>query len=1024
MLTLICGPSGAGKTEYLTQRIQEDITKKRRSYLLVPEQQAYISERDIPVLLPQNAGLYFEIISFSSLCDRLFHKYGGAAFSSPKGGLSSVLMWDTLRTLSPFFRRYQNSAGPMDSAFTALMLSTMSELRAAGIQSEDLEKTAAELPDGSPLQKKLLDLALISAAYKSRMEECFGADPGDRLIRAAELLEKHSFFEDAHIYIDSFTSFTAEEYRVIKALLQQSQGVHISLCTDHPKTAMPHFKGVSDTAYRLKKLANEANTEIDTVILERKHCKKPPELVVLERDLWNFSAPITACPKNETSSVRLIAAANQYEEAEAIALNILELKQNGVDFGNIAVVVRDTETYRGVLDAAMERHNIPYFLSERVDLSQKPLARLVLSALRAVSRGFCTRDILTLIKTGFAGVDLREGSLFEEYCETWHISGKRFFDDVWSMNPDGLTTTRSARADDILASANRVRKTVILPLTRLEAKVRMSKSIQDFCNAIYTYINELNLPEQLSARAKEELMLGNRREAGESVRLYRFFCEALSSLCKYLPDAEVTADEFLTLIGILFSNADMGSVPNLQDCVMIGSAATLRVENVRAAFLAGLCEGEFPRAATNDGILTENDKEILSQYGLVFDSRENVRFSEELFYVYRAMSKAKEFLYLSTVLKQADGSGRAPSLAFARAKLLLSADVELFDRSAVEACVGAMPCSLTDTAPLALPPKKGVEKLSLSQSKIQAFALCPYRYYATYQLKLREKKDCKPSYADDGTFLHYVFEHFLRAAHQNGKFVLPINEEIPTVAERIVEEYLNDVCPIAPQDMDAGLLHLFSRLSTLAVRLLIEITGELRASRFVPTYFEKVIGLPGENGFPPMMLTLNNGSLIKLTGKIDRIDLFEHEDKMYVRIVDYKSGKHTFSPKEVKSGMDIQLILYLSAAIAADPKLIPSGAQYLYSSSEGGRIETRRSGFLLEDEMVLSAADATPTGEYTKKLLHTTQEEIKALENDMQEAVKAIATRILAGEAEKTPSPDACKFCPILQNCDRAVKKR
>ena len=64
MLKLIYGPSGAGKTEYLTQRIEDDIRAGVRSFLLIPEQQAYISERSLAARLPKNAGLHFEVLSF------------------------------------------------------------------------------------------------------------------------------------------------------------------------------------------------------------------------------------------------------------------------------------------------------------------------------------------------------------------------------------------------------------------------------------------------------------------------------------------------------------------------------------------------------------------------------------------------------------------------------------------------------------------------------------------------------------------------------------------------------------------------------------------------------------------------------------------------------------------------------------------------------------------------------------------------------------------------------------------------
>ena len=1024
MLKLICGPSGSGKTELLTDLIRADILNETRCFLLVPEQQAYISERDLPAVLPQNAGLFFEVVNFSGLAEDVFREYGGVTQGSVNKAARTLLMWDTLRSLSPILRQYGKSAGT-DATLTTLMLGTVEELRSNGIESDRLESAAASMPKDSSLGQKLSDLALIDAVYREKTETCFGSDPSDKLLRMAEHLRRHRYFEGCHVYIDSFTSFTAQEYAVLRELLRQAACVTVSLLCDSPRSSLPHFESTVKTAQRLSKLASDVDCKVEKQILLQKPSVKPRALEIVERDLWRFDMTREnreQLTDGERGAVRLSVCSNLYEEAECTALNVLELIQSGMHYGDIAVTVRDTETYRGVLDAAFERYGIPYFLSERTDLSVKPLSRLVLSALRAISRNYRRQDVITLVKTGLCGVDYADAAMFEEYCETWHIEGNRFADALWSMNPDGLTTERSARADRILESANRVRRIVIEPLQRLSAALRTSSRLDERCRALYGYLCDLHISEQLSERAKRELAADRRREAGETVRLYRFVTDALSTLCTLLPDATVTLDEFIFALNLLFSESDLGSIPNLHDCVVIGSASTLRVENVKASFLLGLCEGEFPRAVSDDGILSENDKLQLEQFGILFDSREHLRSSEELLYVYRAMTKPRERLYLSTVAMQTDGSARTPSLAFSRVRFLLDATPEVFDTASLRQALELPDLHKEDDTNTTLPSADAGVTLRLSQSGIQTFLLCPYRYYSTYRLKLREKKDSRPSYADDGTFLHYVFEHFLRASLQeDGSLCVPSDGEIAPLADRIISDYLSEVCPLLPEQMDHRLLHLFSRLRRMALLMLEEILGELRESGFVPARFEQIIGMRGENGLPPLVLELKNGSRVTLAGKVDRIDLCEHDGRIYVRVVDYKSGTHRFCLDDVRSGMDIQLVLYLFASLAADPAhYVPAGAQYLYANTEKGKTTIGRSGFLLDEDTVRAAADRSADQRYTKKLLLQTAEELNALNTDMQTAVCAVAERILAGEAQKTPSADACLFCPVRNHCDRA----
>ena len=206
---------------------------------------------------------------------------------------------------------------------------------------------------------------------------------------------------------------------------------------------------------------------------------------------------------------------------------------------------------------------------------------------------------------------------------------------------------------------------------------------------------------------------------------------------------------------------------------------------------------------------------------------------------------------------------------------------------------------------------------------------------------------------------------------------------------------------------------MFARLRKLGYLMLKEILAEIHASGFMPVSFEQKIGGISQKDLPSVTLSLQNGSRVVLDGTVDRVDLMKCENQVFLRVVDYKSGTHKFSLQYVRSGLDIQLVLYLFAAQSAHGNgVTPWGAQYLYAANEKGKIAVERSGFYLDDETVQK-------GE-VKGLSPLTQEKISDLICDMQDAVKEIATRILAGEAQKTPSDQACRYCPIRTHCDRA----
>lgn len=1023
MLNLICGPSGSGKTAALTQAIRRDIEQNTRCYLLVPEQQAYISERDLPKKLPQNAGLFFEIVNFSGLCDDVFHEFGGVTQLSADHGTRSVLMWETLRSLSGVLGQYGRSARG-DVGLTGSMLAAVEDLKNNGISSEQLEDAASKIPADAPLRQKLLDLAAIAAAFDARMEESFGGTISDKLVRLAKVLEKHRYFEGSHIYIDSFTSFTVPEYAVLTEIFRQADRVEIAFCTDAIRNASVQFAGVTETIGKVVKCAAMADSPVKYRLLSSEGNCRPDALRMLEHDLWRFDlreSDRVSLPDHGRDTVRLLTCNNLYEESEAAALNILDLVQNGLHFGDIAVVVRETETYRGVLDAAFERHGIPYFFSDRTELSAKPLSRLILSSMRAVSRNYRVQDVMTYVKTGLCSVDPRDAALFEEYCETWHITGSRFLDEVWNMNPDGLVAERSERAEEILEAANRVRAAVIKPLQTFSAELRESSRLTDRCRAVYRHLCRLGIPSLLSSIAGEELSLGQSREAGETVRLYRFVTESLMKLCDLLPDADVTLDEFFSLLTILFAESDLGSVPNVHDCVVIGSAATLRVEGVQASLLLGLCEGEFPKSVTDIGILTDGEKTALGEFGLRFDTDEHLRSSEELLYVYRAVTKPLRYLYLSLPLLNTDGTERSESLAFTRVRYLLDRRPDRFDLSAIRQS-HAESTVKTPISDQKISPKEIGGSLYLSKTKINTFMRCPYSYYSNYTLRLRDKKDSSTSAADDGKFVHYIFQRFLeQMLGEDGRLRFPDSEELQTTVDGIVSEYLDRVCPIPPDQMDTRLLHLFSRLRALSVILLQSAMDEIAASGFQPRFFEEKIG---KTNIPDLMLTLRDGKTVHLSGDIDRVDLYRKDDKVYVRVIDYKTGTADFRIRDVESGMDMQLLIYLYAATRIDPDhYIPAGAHYLTKKRDGGNLTATRKGFLLDDADLIALSDTSEGQIYTHPLKKLTAEEIAKLIETVKGNISTVAERILSGEATKTPSSDACKYCAVRESCDIAAPK-
>ena len=105
------------------------------------------------------------------------------------------------------------------------------------------------------------------------------------------------------------------------------------------------------------------------------------------------------------------------------------------------------------------------------------------------------------------------------------------------------------------------------------------------------------------------------------------------------------------------------------------------------------------------------------------------------------------------------------------------------------------------------------------------------------------------------------------------------------------------------------------KLFTVALILMMLVCGFAHAEDTSISYIQDkgtfILGL--DDSFPPMGFRDENGKRVCFGGKIDRVDIYENEGKIYFRVIDYKSSKHTFSIDDIRSGLDIQLILYLFA---------------------------------------------------------------------------------------------------------------
>lgn len=986
MVHYIYGPSGSGKTHAMLKYLESDVKYGKKAFFIVPEQETVSVERTIVSLLPASAQLNVEVMNFSRLCNSIFRTFGGISYNFATPGLKSLIMWNTLRELAPMLEEYK--AGEVnDFSLTKKMISATSELKAYCVSPEKLDLATSKLDANSSLYGKLRDISLIYSAYTSQLNEYF-TDTSDDISKAIEILENHNFFEGANVYIDSFAGFTKQEFEFISQIAKLCNELYISLPIPTPNDNSIHLESLRQTATKLKK--HLQGISFDETYLTENHRTNSAELQYLEKNIWCFDAP--AFTGNNSGAISAYLCDTPYSEADLIASEICKHVQNGSRYGEMAIILRDSEKYRGILDVALEKYGIPYFMSEKTDLMTKVLAKYIFSALKIKETNWRGTNVIAHLKSGFCDVDPFDADVFEDYVTTWNINGNKFLGEKWTMNPDGYSAKMTRRGEKILKTANEIKSSIVPSLTLYFTRLDASSNVKEMCGATIQFLKDSGITEKVRNNCSRYLAAGNKKAADEEMKLYSLTLNILYDLANVFGDKTFTFEEFSAALSLMFAESNIGTIPTSADEVIVGSASMLRTTGVKHAFIMGLNEGEFPASVKNNGIFTDSDKELLEELDISLSADTNTKTSEELFYVYRALCAPREKLTLTSSALSSDGSSQRQSLVFERLKKLfptipctkestlspmdkawniasvkqiypriksyensqiikeIITDAEGTDSfsKGIEIPLSQKRCSVS---PELVKQILG-DRVSLTQSRLEKYVLCGFDYYCSYVLGLRESKKAVFQLNDIGTFIHYILEMFMKEISADGTLKLTLSdEEIDAILKKTVRNYLFELLG-EDYAISNRTKHLFMRLNKLSFMIAKNLINEFKNSDFYPSFFELKVGM-GEDGIKALEFELNDGSIVMLRGIADRVDTYKKDGNVYIRAVDYKTGSKEFSFEDLKEGLNTQLLIYLFSLCKAqseDKKLelgceeggqvLPAGIQYLSSNTPTVSVDT------------------------------------------------------------------------------------
>ena len=1098
MIRIIEGGFHSGLHDMIREEIRENVNEGRRVYLIVPEQQAVVAESEFADLLPDSAPLFFEVTNFTRLANTVFRGLGGADAEYCTKETKALVMWRVLTELSATLTmtggRREINAGTVDRALAAV-----GEMQSLGIAPDELESLDHEsFKEDKRLGSKVSDLAKIMTLYRSMLKEKY-SDTADDVAAMTEKFRKHpGFFDGALFYVEGFTSFTEPQYDFL-GLLAKYESVSIGLTLPRASGDAFEYTEVRGAKNRILRSCDKHGAEKKLI---RLNDRKDAASILLSECcdlLWRTSGKIDNNYLQNKDALRIFECETPYSECELIAADIRGRVAKGEKFKDFAIIARRADNYVGLIDNALEGAGVPCFISKKRDVASFEAIKLIYTAFAVISGGYKKEDVISYAKCAPCGISREACDEFELYVEKWQINGRRFTDGVvWNMNPDGYTVRRAPDIDERLVRINETRKSIIEPLCELANDVKSAVTVRDFATTLVNFLDRIALCDAISKRSEELLALGEERLAEENSLLWGVICSALDTLVEVLGDAPVSADGFLAQLKVVFTNANVGRIPAYADAVMIGSADMIRLNDKKHVYMIGVNRGEFPLSLSDNAYFSNRDKSALASLGLAIEPDGEERGARELFCFSRAFSYAEKSVTLlysnkSPSLKEkkrAEVIDRIIDMTDGAIKPIVAEELKpwetIYSPDGALAALGrlddtsyaAVTAALTgfghgeklkiaennilnDSMTLS-PEMRGLiynGPMRLSQSKIDSYNSCPLSYFCKYDLSLLPEERAEFDARNIGSFIHAILENFFGEVVKNDIHLDALdNAKAEEMVRRGAKKYLSELCDGEVMTKREEIL--LGRLCRTAMPVINGLCDEFRGSQFVPRFFELKIKRGSEATPEPIEYKTSDGESIFIGGSIDRVDTFTDGDDVYVRVVDYKTGKKEFSPSDIDKGQNLQMFLYLKAIVDTKNKRflhelgvkdghapIPAGVVYVKTEVGDVRVDTpvreiaekavseaqTRNGMILGEDAVYAATnakylpvrlktDGTPYATSADKVY--TRAGWDGLCLKLQNVVESIADRMKSGDVSAKPlvekgrkSPcEYCEFRPICRN--------
>ncbi len=983
----IFGGAGAGKTEYMLRRMLREAPKdfQKQWILVVPEQDTLAMQRRI-LAHPENRGhgiLNIDVMSFQRMAYRVFEEKG---ITLPRiiDDLGKIMILrELLGKLSPRLSLYKsqlNKAGFLDE-----LKSQISEFYQYRILPEML-RLVADQTDSPYVQSKLRDLALIYEAFLFYMESHGFMAEEELLDRLYEALPDSRIFDGAELLFDGFTGFTPVQLRVLEELMPKAANLQFALCLREDERAQVYekcgpealFYLTRQTVQKLSAMAAQLQVPVlPEIDLNRYDAlsgaprnpqealprfRKAPALGLIEQNLYRsaFQDNVVASTA-PVHDVEIWEAPDQKSEIEAIAAEIEKaVREEGLRYQDIGILLTAPSDYRDLIFKTFSEAGIPYFFDDAGSLLDSPFAEVMRAALEAVDQSFGFDPVLRFLRAlpKESAAEENEIDLFDNYLREKGLRGVSAYQKNWEQY-------------------DKLRLKWMTPLlTMYEATKTRNTPVAERVQALRTLLTDLSAEDKVTAMAARLEAVGEQNRAEALRQSITVLYEVLDRLEELLGTMPISRSEFREVLDAGIQEASVRMIPATLDQVVVGDMTRSRFLLPKRFFLAGANASLLPKADPGKKLLGDRERKLFraAEIELAPDRMEDALVGR--FYIYRALLNPSERLVLSYPLKGRAGKALKPAgilnelrniLPGISLRLLEKERREIYtEKELLRELSRAMP-SLLDAFSAGEKEDAAEEKLELlrmlyetpegrekarqllsaaftrytesrlelsaakalygelisgSVTRLELFNGCAFAHFLKYGLGLTERKSYEVQAFDLGTLYHAAIEKAFRLAAEEKRQLWEYDaEELQALCERAVT-LATEECGEKLLGDSARNRYLIRKLKDITETTLQTLAEQLRRGDFRTRELEKSFDFVRAG--------------LRLKGRIDRVDLCEAEDRVYVRVIDYKSGKTAFDLNKVYEGLQLQLATYLNVMLTnlrnryPDKEIVPSGMLYYH----------------------------------------------------------------------------------------------